>query len=578
MPLPSVTALLKRRDELRTEFAQYADLMQEIAERVVPHKSNISKLLSPGERQTRELFDSTAPDAAGTLAASIHGTLTPSTQPWLSFRIRQEELNELVDVQDWLEDCARRIHAALRQSNWTTSVHEMYLDLVGPSGMGCLFVEEKPPLASGGFGGFRFATQPPGSYYVAEDAEGRIDTVFRDLSLTARAIVRKWGPERVGDKVRAAAAAKPDQRFTVVQAVLPNEDYAPPAAGQNGGRRAKLRKPWLSCYLVVETREKLERGGFDEFPFLCPRWAKTSGEVYGRGPSHTALPDIKTINAVKEFLLKAAPLAMFPPTIEEDDAVVGDPDLRPMGRNTVSARGTRSIHEAFAFMETGLKIDLSQIILADLKASIRRIYFADQLELQEGPQMTATEIQVRYELMQRLLGPTGGRLESELLNPGVERFFGLMARAKALLPMPDSLRKRVPAGVELPDLDVEYEGPLARAQRTVELTAQDRVFGFVAALTAALVASGAPPAVAQAPWDVLKLDRWVRDRAEITGVRVDSLNSAEDVRQIRAAREQAEAEAQDAAEARATAEAAGKAAPMVKTLAEVAGGPNGGRP
>ena len=576
MPLPSVTALLKRASELEAERNQYADLWQEIAERVVPHKSNITKLLAPGERQTRELFDSTAPDAASTLAASIHGTLTPSTQPWLSFRIRQEELNELADVKDWLEDCAQRIHAALRQSNWTTSVHEMYLDLVGPAGMGCLFVEEKAPPASGGFGGFRFRAHAPGEYAVAEDAEGRIDTVFRWLSLTARAIVAKWGEPAVGAKIRETAAAKPDQRFTVIQAILPNADYAAP--DDQRARQAKTRMPWVSCYFVRETREKLESGGFEEFPFLCPRWAKTSGEVYGRGPSHTALPDIKTINAVKEFLLKAAPLAMVPPTIEEDDAVVGDPDLRPGGRNTVSARGTRSIHEAFAFMETGLKVDLSQIILADLKASIRRIYFADQLELQEGPQMTATEVQVRYELMQRLLGPTLGRLETEFLNPLVERAFALMARAGALLPMPDSLRQRVPAGVELPDLDVEYEGPLARAQRTVELTAQDRVFGFVAALTQALVASGAPPAVAQSPWDVLKLDEWVRDRAEITGVRVDSLNSIEDVQQIRAAREQAQAEAAEADDARATAEAAGKAAPMVKTLAEVAGGPNGGRP
>src|SRR3990167_7587639 len=225
--------------------------MQEIAERVIPHKSNISKLLSPGERQTREIFDSTAIDAANTLAASIHGTLTPSTQPWLSIRIRQEELNDLAEVKDWLEDCSRRIHAALRQSNWTTAVHEMYLDLVGPAAMGCLFVEEKPPLVTGGVGGFRFATQPAGSYYVAEDAEGRIDTVFRDLSLSPRAIVRKWGEAKVGDKINDTVKTKPDQRFTVCQAVMPNEDY-----GQNR-TRGKLNMAWSSCYFIVETRHKL---------------------------------------------------------------------------------------------------------------------------------------------------------------------------------------------------------------------------------------------------------------------------------------------------------------------------------
>ena len=567
--MPSVTTLLKRWQELKAEYLQYADLQQEIAERVIPHRSNITRLLSPGERQTRELFDSTAVEASENLAASLHGTLTPSTQPWLSLKLRQEEFNELPDVKNWLEDCSRRIHAALRQSNWTTAVHEMYLDLVGPAAMGCLFVEEKAPLATGHFGGFRFATQAPGSYFVAEDAEGRIDTVFREVSLTARAILGKWKAEKVGDKIRDTVATKPDQRFTVLQAVMPNDD-----ADRDERKRGPRHMPWRSTYLIVETRHKLEEGGFEEFPFLCPRWAKTSGEVYGRGPSHTALPDIKTLNKVVEFTLQAAPLAMIPPTIELDDSVVGELDLRPGGRNVVSGPGNRNLSELFAFMQTGMKVDLSELSIERLQGNIRRKYFSQLLELKDKPNMTIPEITIRHDEMLRMLGPTAGRLESEFLNPGVERYFGIMARAGALLPLPRTLAEQ---GQELPDLDIEYEGPLARAQRTVELTAQDRVFGFVAALTQAMAASGVPPAQAAAVWDVLKVDKWVRDRAEITGVRTDSLNSPEDVetaRQIRAQAQQAEAERMQAMQ---TAEAAGKAAPMVKEIGAMAmAGQNGG--
>ena len=563
----TVPALLKRWQELQAERGQYTDLWQEIATYVMPHKANITQILSPGAKQTVLLFDSTAIDSAHTLAASIHGTLTPSTQPWLSLKLRQEELNGAPEVKDWLEDCSRRIHAALRASNWTTAVHEMYLDLVGPAGMGCLFVEEKAPPASGQFGGFRFAAMAPGEFVAAEDAEGRIDTVFRATMHSARAIVGKWGAIAVGEKIRDMAASKPDQKFTVLQAVMPNAEYARGLPDQGA-----LNAPWRSCYLVVETRQKLAEGRFDEFPFLCPRWAKTSGEVYGRGPSHTALPDIKTLNTVKEFLLKAAPLAMFPPTIELDDSVIGEPDLRPYGRNIVNAMGSRNLSETFGFMQTGLKMDLSQIVIGDLRQSIRRIYFSDQLELQEGPQMTATEVQVRFELMQRLLGPTLGRLEHEFLNPLVERCFALMARGRALLPVPEALLAQ---GLELPDLDVEYEGPLARAQRTVELTAQDRVFGFVAALTQALAAAGVPPAQAAAPWDVLKLDDWIRTRAEITGVRSDDLASEDEVEAIRAARAEAlEAEAQKQTILQG-AEAAGKAAPMITALEGAAAGRNG---
>ena len=89
---------------------------------------------------------------------------------------------------------------------------------------------------------------------------------------------------------------------------------------------------------------------------------------------------------------------------------------------------------------------------------------ADQLELNEGPQMTATEVQVRYELMQRLLGPTLGRLQSEFLNPIVERAFYSMLRGNALPPMPEVLQQI--GG----DLDIEYVGPLARSQKMDEVT------------------------------------------------------------------------------------------------------------
>jgi len=271
-------------------------------------------------------------------------------------------------------------------------------------------------------------------------------------------------------------------------------------------------------------------------------------------------------------------MAMFPPTLEADDSVVGELDLRPYGRNTVEVQSGRTLSESLAFMDTHMKLDISQLIFTDLRQGIRRIYFADQLELQQGPQMTATEVQVRYELMQRLLGPTLGRLEDEFLNPLVERCFGLMARGRALLPMPQALRDQVGPDIELPDLDIEYEGPLARAQRTVELTAQDRVVGFVAGLTQGMMAAGVPPGQAAAAWDVLKVDKMIRDRAEITGVRSDSLASDEEVKAIRDERAQAQAQQAQMNQMSQMAEAAGKAAPALTAIDQAAMSGKNGQP
>ena len=67
------------------------------------------------------------------------------------------------------------------------------------------------------------------------------------------------------------------------------------------------------------------------------------------------------------------------------------------------------------------------------------------------------------ELVYRELEPTLGNVQSGWLKPMVNRAFNMMFRADAFLPVPEVL-----AGA---NLDIEYEGPLARAQRTGDITA-----------------------------------------------------------------------------------------------------------
>jgi hypothetical protein len=547
----SASQILKRWTELVNERRYYEALWQDISEFVIPYKSTILRKLSPGTKKTARLFDATAIHSAQLLAASLHGTLTPTTQPWLSLKVRQEELNEIKAVRDWFEDCARRMHLALRQSNFATSVHEMYLDLVGPSATGCLFVEEKDPTATGAFRGLRFRAHSPGEYAIAEDADGLADTLFRSLKMPVRAIVQKW-PTTVTDRIEQEARTKPDARREVVHAIYPRTDYNVKA---RGGRNM----PWASCYVLVDEKKKLDEGGYQEFPFMVPRWAKNSDEIYGSGPSHTAYPDVKSLNAAKEFVLKAAPLAMQPPTVERDGSLEGDPDLTPGGRNVVNGSGPLADH--FGFMDTKNRPDLSQLVLNDLQQGVRRMYYTDQLQLQESPQMTATEVQVRYELMQRLLGPSLSRQESEFLNPLVARVFAIMARARAFLPAPMELVQAMRIeNADAPDIDVEYEGPMARAQRTIELTAQERVTGFVAQVA---------QAKSQFPtqeWDVLDTDQMIRDRAEITGLSSKSVRDDDAVKGIREDRKQQEAEKAKLQQMEQMATMAGKAAPALKAI------------
>jgi hypothetical protein len=555
--------LLKRDEQLKSQQDRWLSSWQDIATFTAPERQRIL-VKTEGPITAQDLFDSSAIHASKLLAASIHGTMTPSTQPWISFVMRDDELNDTEDVREWLEDCAKRIHKALRQSNFNTAAHEKYLDLV-VFGTACMLIEEKAAPKDGGFGGFRFTTVPIGTYRAAEDRDGLVDTLFRDLKLSRRVCVDMWKGQ-CGEAFVTKALLRPDEIVDVLHAVYPRRDRAYDAKGDPKGGAANYA--WASCYVIRENKAKAAEGGFEEFPYVVPRWLKLAGEVYGSGPSHTAIYDVKTLNDFVRLMLQAIPLAVQPPSFERDDAVIGPLDRNPGGRNVINASGP--IADAFMFVDTHYKPEVAEQFRISMKAEIERLYHANELQLRESPQMTATEAQIRYELMQRVIGPTTGRIESEDLNPATWRMFSIMARRNAFKPLPASLQDAVGQGSDAADLDVQYEGPLARAQRTIELTAQDRVVAFVTQ-TAAAVAPFAPQ-LAQEIVDILKLDKMARDRGQITGLASDSLKSETELEELRADRKVAADKQAKQDEMSKAAEAMGKAAPMLAAVGKPPGG------
>ena len=163
-----------------------------------------------------------------------------------------------------------------------------------------------------------------------------------------------------------------------------------------------------------------------------------------------------------------------------------------------------------------------------LRTAIRQAYYSDQLQLQDGPQMTATEVQVRYELMQRLLGPTLGRFQSEFLNPLIERSFGIMLRAGALMQPPEIIQDT--------KMDIEYVGPLARSQRMEEANAIDRLYQL------AMNIAQIDPAI----MDNINHDEAIRMRAKLLGVPNSVLNGKDEVEEKRQAQQAAQAQQQAA--------------------------------
>ena len=513
----------KRCANLESVRATWEDHWQEILDYVMPRKADVTFVRSKGEKRTEVLYDSTAITANNLLAASLQGTLTSASLPWFHLKLRDTELNQNRDVQLWLEDSAKRMYEIFNESNFNTEVHELYLDLVS-IGTGAIFVEE----GSKGFDkeGIHFNCLHIAEYFIQENINGKVDTLYRKYKLTARQAIQEFGEENVGEKILESVKEKPDKEFNFIHAVEPTEDY------ERAVGKSNTKLPVHSCHVCTEDKMVVRTGGYNEFPYLVPRWSKATGEIFGRSPSYNALPDIKTLNKAVEIGLKAWAKAIDPPLLVQDDGVIGRVRMTPAGITVVRHDG------AIKPLQIGSNWQITDMKENQLRTSIRQAYYSDQLQLQDGPQMTATEVQVRYELMQRLLGPTLGRFQSEFLNPLIERTFGIMLRAGALLPEPEVIQGQ--------KIDVEYVGPLARSQRMEESVAIDRLYEL------AMNVVQVDPSI----MDNINHDEAIRLRGDLLGVPKIILRARDEVEELREQRQQAQMAQQQAEQQQQAAQAA----------------------
>ena len=529
---------------------------------ILPRKSNILLGSIPGRMQTFRLMDSTAIKANEDLASAMQGSLTSSAIRWFSLKMREKELNDQKEVAVWLEEVADRLHLALQQANFAAEMHEGYLDL-GAFGICAILVEEMP-IERAGFNGFLFRAYTIGEYVIEENSLGRVDTLYRKMNLSARAAAEKFGMANLSQRARESAEKKPDEMYSFLHAVFPRTHFAE-------GLVESKRKRWASIYIELgrqspgseassSNQHVVEEGGYDQFPYLVPRWTKVSDDIYGRGVGHTALPDVKSLNRAQELTFKQWAKAIDPAVEVLDGAVDGTVNLTPAATNYVQTSG------AIKPIESGAKFDVNQVESEKLRMRVRGMFFADQLNLppMQGTPASATEIRVRFELMERLLGPTLGRLESELLNPLIDRCFQLMLRAGALPPVPSAVLEATQKGTG--QVDVEYEGPLARSQKTSDLDAIQRTVAVVA------------PIVEVFPdiMDNFDSDKLARHVASVTGLPASLLRDVKEVVALRGARAQEAEERAQMEQAEAAAKITQASSAGAKNLAQ-AGAQGGGQ-
>ena len=523
-------ANLSRLIDTRKNFESH---WQECADLFLPRKADITEKHTRGDKRNLQIYDSSPTHSLELLASSLHGTITSSSTRWFNLRFKNAVLNDSDEAREWLESAEEMMYMAFARSNFQQEIHECYFDLLC-FGTAAVFLESDSDDI------IRFNSRHIKEIFIAEDARGAINCIYRKFKITAKAAVEKWGLENLSKNIQSLYKNSPFDDVELCHIVKPREIYDPK-------KLDKINMPFISIYLEMESENIISESGFREFPYLVPRWLKSSNEVFGRSPAMSCLPDVKVLNKLVETQLLAAAKSINPPLLIPDDSAVLPIRTSPGSLNFYRAGARDKIEPLNIGADVGLGLNLEEA----RRKSIAKAFFVDQLLIQEASSrtLTATEVQARQEERLKVLGPTMGRLQRELLQPIITRVFNIMLRNGHFIEAPKILTNQ--------EIEIEYISSMALAQKASQLSGIMRgmeIFGSISQVAPVM--------------DYLDSNGLVKELIKILGLPATMIKSDAEVQNIRAERQEQQAQQAEMQQAMQEAQVAKDAAPVVKQLNE----------
>lgn len=521
---PNPFTQMRRRDEsIAKEIMQKFDMMrsargvwdtqwQQIAQVILPNARGFNNTETPGSKLMDRVYDNTPVWANERLAAALSSQLVNPFQRWFQFKMNRRELNDIPEVQMWLDDIENIVYDVFSSpvANFNSQAHSLFLELTafGTAGM---FLEPTPGVSPG----IKFTALPLRKTWYAEGPDHIVDTAFVEIDMTVKQAIQFYGMDNVSKELAEKFAKKPFEVIQIVMAIFPRIDRLI-------GNLDNKNKKWASFHVEKKTNNILKESGFDFFPILVPRWSGRPGETYGRSPGMTALPDSNMLNEQMRMHLRMVQKLVDPPLLMPDDGYMLPIRTAPSSINFFRTGLSKEDH--LKPLRTEGNWPVSEQEMEQTRGRIMRAFHLDILRLQkEGIEMTRTEALIRKDEDQQQMAPTLGRLETEFLN--------LLLDTVVQVKMKDGTIPSPPSIVgEDDELGIEYVSSMAKAQRADEANSVLRSIETLAPLIQA------QPEL----MDNFNGDEIARATGRWFGTPQKFYNSKEEVEGIRKARDEAQ--------------------------------------
>ena len=445
-----VDKILKRFKAAESRKTNWAagcnDAMEYIGEELEEYRS--SSVEGPQPRRGDKNFDSTAGWALDGFVSNLQSSLFPPVKEWIQLQAGKGiPADQREDANRQLSEITSVMFDALRMSNFDTQISTSFADLA--LGVGALMVCKgtvENPL--------HFTSVPAYELFLEEGPNGRTDTNFRKWKLPIRNVKATWPDATLPDDYAARLESNPDEKVTVIDGIIAEE------IDSVNVKKGETERVMGYRYVVIDekTKTKMIDRTQSSSPLITFRWLTRSGQVYSRGPLLKALPDIKTLNKVKELLLKKGSRDIYGLYTCTDEGVVGIDNIKfnSMSFISVESNGGGRGPSIAPLPPAGDAGGLSQFLFNDLQNAIYKNMFAEPLGRVDLPVKTATEIAYRQQELAKKIGAAFGKLQFELMAPLVNRILYILDE----LGLIDLGGFKVDGRI----ININYMSPLAMAQ------------------------------------------------------------------------------------------------------------------
>jgi hypothetical protein len=530
--------ILKVRDQLASQRSVMIQHWRECADVYMPF-ATVNQDVTNVYRAD-QLHDSTGRQAALIMANGLATLICPREEEFFEY-VPPEALKKEETAKRAYREATEIARSYLQSSNFWEEMGEALIELpvYGTASLYCGDLDDRGELY--------FRNQCVGTYYISEDAYGRVSCHYRDLRLTAEQASQEFGEENLSDEIRTKLKLPEGktEKFNFVHGV---------------GRKTSYRKDqkapesqdgeWYDIVVDEKTKKVVVERSYKEFPFAVCRYRRMGKCVWGWGPGAIVKGTAWQLSSMNDLADIAIEKAAMPPTAVPS-GLEGQTDL---GAGGVTFYDSNDPNSKSPIYEIGGQSDIGELqwLMERRERQVNEAFHVPMFQIftqmaMEGREMTATEANYIHREKLTQFSPVYGRIVSEMLDRVLERIFNVLLRAGAFGDTFDKLVDPAnPTRRMIPKPSLLYKNQIVLAMQAQ----QNRSFLGTMSLVS--------PLVQQFPdlLDVFNLDETVAGLARNEGLPEEWIRLKRDIDKIRAARAQAQDQANKLAAAQQASEVA----------------------